>query len=55
LGVDFAKYSLALYGNNLSDSRGAIDRRYNPFHLVPATDLTVIQPRTVGIRADYRY
>ncbi len=54
-GVAWEKWSVELYGDNLTDERGQLNRFNNPFHLNPAVDLTVIEPRTVGVRLDYNF
>ncbi len=54
-GVAWEKWSVELYGDNLTNERGELNRFNNPFHLNPATDLTVIEPRTIGVRLDYKF
>ena len=55
IGVGWANWSAELYGDNLTNERGELNRFNNPFHLNPAVDLTVIEPRTIGVRLDYKF
>lgn len=55
VGVNTGNWSVELFGENLTDERGEIDRRYNPYPLNPATYVTVVTPRTVGLEVTYRY
>jgi len=55
VGVKVGSWSLELFGENLTDERGELDRRFNPYPLTPATYVTVVTPRTVGLEVSYRY
>ncbi|WP_129780857.1 TonB-dependent receptor [Peristeroidobacter soli] len=55
IGINAANWSVELFGENLTDELGEIDKRYNPYPLTPATYVTVVTPRTVGLEVTYRY
>jgi outer membrane receptor protein involved in Fe transport len=46
LGIENDLYRVSLYGKNLSDARGITDYASSGS---PYSDVTVIQPRTIGI------
>lgn len=55
IGINAGSWSLELFGENLTDERGELDRRFNQYPLTPATYVTVVTPRTFGLELSYRY
>jgi iron complex outermembrane receptor protein len=52
LGIDNHRYRVALYGKNLSDSRGITDYLGSG---APYPQVTVIQPRTIGVALSVKF
>jgi hypothetical protein len=50
-GIAKDAWSLQLYGQNLSDTRGELFSSYNPF----VKAVTVNRPRTIGLRFGYSF
>lgn len=55
IGVTRDRWSVELFGDNLTNERGEVNRSFTRFALTPITQVLVIQPRTVGIRAGVRF
>jgi outer membrane receptor protein involved in Fe transport len=55
VGINADAWSAELFGENLGDERGEINRTFNPYATTPATYVTVIQPRTVGVKLRVKY
>ena len=54
IGLNSDRWSIELFGQNLTNSLGELSRRFTPFSFIPATFVTVVKPRTVGIKLRYK-
>lgn len=54
IGLNSDHWSLELFGQNLTNSLGELNRRFTPFSFIPATLVTVVKPRTIGVKARYK-
>ena len=55
LGIGGDSWLFEVFGENLTNARGKIDQRFNPFTLTPAEFTSVIHPRTLGLSLTVRY
>jgi iron complex outermembrane receptor protein len=54
IGIKTGHWSAELFGQNLTNSLGQVNRRFTPFPYIPATLVTVVKPRTIGIKLGYK-
>ena len=54
IGLNSDRWSVELFGQNLTNSLGELNRRFTPFSYIPATLVTVVKPRTVGVKLRYK-
>ena len=54
-GVSTDKWAIELFVDNLANSKGIVDERYNPYKMTAATIVTPITPRTIGLELSLKY
>ena len=55
IGIETQRWSVELFAENLANTHGEVDKRYDPYPITAATFITPINPRTVGLEFTVRY